>query len=79
MNSALLVLNALALAVLLVSHYQPVTFTAATEVEVAGTYTKPLKPQPQWAVMTGANGSAAHLATSQPVVSQTTQSEHWVF
>lgn len=76
MNSALLVLNALALAVLLVSHYQPVT---STEVEVAGTYTKPLKPQPQWAVMTGANGSAAHLATSQPVVSQTTQSEHWVF
>ncbi|KMM86148.1 hypothetical protein SAMN04490203_3467 [Pseudomonas taetrolens] len=79
MNSALLVLNALALTVLLVPHFQPAPSTAVPEVEVAGTYTKPLKPQPEWAVMTGVNGSAAHLVSSQPVVSQSPQGEHWFF
>lgn len=77
MNSTLLLLNALALAVLAGFHYLPDPVTTEQSVEVASTYAKPLKPLPQLAVMTRANSvaSAERTATTR----DSTQGDHWVF
>lgn len=77
MNSTLLLLNALALAVLAGFHYLPEPVTTEQSVEVASTYAKPLKPLPQLAVMTRANNvaSAERTATTR----DSTQGDHWVF
>ena len=76
MNSTLLLLNTLALAVLLVFHFQPEPASAGQPVEMAATFNKPL---PQVAVMKGASSATPHLATNQPVADQPHAGERWVF
>ena len=76
MNSTLLLLNTLALAVLLVFHFQPEPASAGQPVEMAATFNKPL---PQVAVMK-ANGSVTpHLTTNQPVADRAPAAERWLF
>ena len=50
MNSTLILLNALALAILVIFQFQPDQASAESGVNLADTY-KPLKPLPQLAVM----------------------------
>lgn len=76
MNSTLLLLNALALAVLVIFNFQPEHDPAEPTAEIADTY-KPLQQPPQLAVMTHANNGAPHL-TAEPA-SDAVQNEHWVF
>lgn len=77
MNSTLLLLNALALAVLAGFHYLSEPVTAEQSVEVASTYAKPLKPLPQLAVMTRA--SRVIPAERTATASDSSQGDHWVF
>ena len=82
MNSTLLLLNVLAMAVLVGFHFQSGPGVAEQGIEVAGTYSKPLKPLPQRAVMTDTNSVTPHLAAERsatPVAIDTTQGDRWVF
>ena len=62
MNSTLLLLNALALAVLAAVHFQPEPASAEQPVEIAAVYSKPLKPLPQLAVMNAATSDSPNMA-----------------
>ena len=77
MNSTLLLLNALALAVLAGFHFQSEPVAAQQSVEVASTYAKPHKPLPQLAVMTRASSVAAAKRNATP--SDSSQNDHWAF
>lgn len=79
MNSTLLVLNTLALAVLLVSHFQSESAIAEQSAEVAGSYHKPLKPLPQLAIMTSANSIAPQQTTELPPANEHARDKRWVF
>ena len=76
MNSTLILLNTLALAVLLVFHFQPEHSWASQPVEMTATFNKPL---PHVAVMKGASGVTPHLASNHPVADQAPAGERWVF
>ena len=78
MNSTLLLLNTLALAILLVFHFQPEPVSAEQPVEMTATFYKPL-PQAQVAVMKATGSVTPHLATNQPVADQAPAAERWLF
>ena len=78
MNSTLLLLNALALAVLVVFHFQPEPAASAQTAGLAGTYNKPLTPLPQLAVMTENDQIAPRLTAERPVAANI-QGERWFF
>ena len=77
MNSTLLLLNALGLAVLVAFHFQPAP-TAPQTAELV-TYNKPLTPMPQLAVMTETDQVAPRLTAELPVASANIQDERWFF
>ena len=79
MNSTLLLLNALALAVLAVFHFQPSPAVAEQQLELATTYSKPPRPQAQIAVMTGASKVSPQVTTEHPVTKEATVGKGWVF
>lgn len=79
MNSTLLVLNTLALAVLLVSHFQSESAIAEQNAEVAGSYHEPLKPLPQLAIITRANSIVPQRTIERPPANEHVQGERWVF
>ena len=76
MNSTLLLLNALALAVLVIFHFQPEPATAEQYVH---TYNKPLAPLPQVAVMNSVSNATPHLTTDHPAANLAPEGERWVF
>lgn len=76
MNSTLLLLNTLALAVLVIFHFQPEHAATEQNAEIADTH-QPLKQLPQLAVMTHANNVVSHLTAEH--ASDAVQSERWVF
>lgn len=78
MNSTLLLLNALALAVLVVFHFQPEPAASGQTTGLAGTYNKPLTPMPQLAVMTENDQVAPRLTAERPVAANI-QGERWFF
>lgn len=78
MNSTLILLNALALAILVIFQFQPDQASVESGVNLADTY-KPLKPLPQLAVMTQGKSGASRLTSDSAAQQQTVQSEHWVF
>ncbi|UXL37489.1 hypothetical protein N7D90_18195 [Pseudomonas fragi] len=79
MNSTLLLLNALALAVLAAVHFQTEPASAEQPVEIAAVYSKPLKPLPQLAVMNAATSVAPHLATNDRPTREAAEVERWFF
>ena len=79
MNSTLILLNAVALVVLVVFHFQPVTTSSEQIADVAGTYEKPLKVLPQRAVMSGNAHLSPQLAAEQAAAIQNSQDERWAF
>ncbi|MFP3518390.1 hypothetical protein SB766_19590 [Pseudomonas sp. SIMBA_077] len=82
MNSTLFLLNVLAMAILVGFHFQSGPVVAGQGIDVAGTYSKPLKPQPQRAVMTDTNSVTPHLAAERsatPAITDTNQGDRWVF
>lgn len=78
MNSTLILLNALALAVLVIFQLQPDRASGDVGVEMVATY-KPLKPMPTLAVMHPSHSNTARLAAEQAVEGETGQGERWVF
>ena len=76
MNSTLILLNTLALAVLLVFHFQPEPASTGQPVEMTATFNPPL---PQVAVMKESRRVTPRLATNQPVADQAPAGERWVF
>ena len=76
MNSTLLLLNALALAVLVIFHFQPEPAAAEQHVQI---YNKPLAPQPQVAVMNSVSSVTPHLTTEHPAANLASEGERWVF
>ena len=78
MNSTLILLNALALAILVIFQFQPDEATGQQGVEVAGMY-KPHAPLPQLAVMTPGQSGTPHLTAEHTAQTQAVQGERWVF
>ena len=76
MNSTLILLNTLALAVLLVFHFLPEPVSAEQPVEMTATFNK---PRPQVAVMKETSRVTPRLAANQPVADQAPAGERWVF
>ncbi|MFO2465877.1 hypothetical protein OOJ96_21145 [Pseudomonas sp. 15FMM2] len=74
MNSSLLILNSLALAVLVVFHFQGTGKMDMTQITQAGSYQS--QQRPQLAVMT-ANDQSLKQLTQDARPART--SEHWVF
>ena len=79
MNSTLILLNAVALVVLVVFHFQPVATQTEQTADVAGSYEKPLKVLPQRAVMSGNTQISPQLAAEQAAAIQNSQDERWAF
>lgn len=77
MNSTLLLLNTLALAVLLVFHFQPEPVSVEQPVEMTATFYK--KPLLQVAVMKATGSVIPHLTTNQPVADRAPAAERWLF
>ena len=78
MNSTLILLNALALAVLVFFQFQPDETSGQQSAEIAGTY-KPHSPLPQLAVMTPDQSGTPHLTAEHPAQTQAVQGDSWVF
>ena len=76
MNSTLLLLNAIALAILVIFHFQPEHAATEQNADIADTH-KSLKQLPQLAVMTHTDNVASHLTAGH--ASDAVQSERWVF
>ena len=76
MNSTLILLNTLALAALLVFHFQPEPTSTEQPVEMTATFNKSLS---QVAVMTQASRVTPRLAINQPVADQAPAGERWIF
>ena len=76
MNSTLILLNTLALAVLVAFHFQPVPSSAEQPGEFTATFKKPLA---QVAVLNGSSSAKPHLTTEHPAVILAPAGERWVF
>lgn len=74
MNSTLLILNALALAVLVMFHFQASSDSDTAQISHTGSHQT--QQRPQLAVMTANGQSSAHLTRGTQASSS---SEHWIF
>ena len=79
MNSTLILLNALALAVLVIFHFQPVTPAGIQNTDVASTYDKPAPPTGQLAVMSDTSRATPQVVTDALAAPQNPSGERWAF
>lgn len=79
MNSTLILLNALALAVLVIFHFQTVSPAGMQNTDVAVTYDKPARPAGQLAVMSDTSRVTPQRVTEAPAAPQNPSGERWAF